>query len=97
MKIYVPDTVTIRGNVCRAEFYDDSEYGGDDRERYTYYMCFVDGIIALEIRIYEQSLNDEVFIAAVVENDIRETCYVPATSESVTEMVYAYERYLNTI
>lgn len=96
-RIEIPDSVTIRGNVCRAEFYDDSDFVGEDDERYTYFMCFDNGTVPMEIRIYEQSMNDEVFIAAVVESDIVEDCYVPATSESVTEMVYAYARYLDSL
>ena len=100
-EIEVPDTVTIKGVTSTADYYDDVDF--NEEEAYSYYLCHIDGDdistndVDYEIRIYEQCSFDNAFIAAVVNDEIVESCYVPATSESVTEMVYAYERYLNSI
>ena len=94
--IEVPDSVTIRGTECKVEYYDDSDYGEDGDERYFYYMFYDEETRDMwEIRIYEQSLNDEVFLAAVVDNDIKESCYTVADSSPVSIAVRSLAKFLD--
>ena len=100
-EIEIPDTVTIKGVTSKADWYDDVDF--NEEYPYTYYLCHVNGDdistndVDYEIRIYDQATSGEVYIAAVEDNEIVEDCYVPATSESVTEMVYAYAHYLDSL
>ena len=92
-EIEIPDSVTIRGTECVAEFYDDSDFDGD--ENYTYYMTIDEDGVSWEIRVYEQSMNDEVFVAAVVNNDIKESCYTAPGSSSVSIVVRSLAKFLD--
>ena len=91
--IEIPDSVTIRGTECRAEFYDDSDFDGN--ESYTYYMTIDKDGVAWEVRIYEQSMNDEVFVAAVVNDDIKESCYTAPMDCSVSIVVRSLAKFLD--
>jgi len=98
-EIEVPDSVTIKGVTSKVDWCGDLDF--DEEYTYSYYSCHVGGDDIgvndrdYEIRIYDQSSNGEVYIAAVVDNEIVEDCYVRADSSPVKIAIRSLEKLLN--